>query len=433
MTLAAALRLRWDTDSESQVTLPFERYITIVNLRRIEIACLLALVSDLVQMAIGNGTPANYVRLPLTIVCAVASRRIENWRSVRAQKLVVVGFMLAALMAAVWGVTQSSGDGRLGSGYAFSLLSLALLFVLPPRVFGAIVATGLLAYCSLVLVMPLSDAAKISGIYYATIISLVSLIAMWLIYSSRRGDHEQRRVIRAQNALLTEQNEERDQLMAITAHDLRSPLYGLRNLLDLAARQPGAAVQVTAMRDATAALDDMIALVSRLLDAHSAEHEPLQTRVTEDIRLHVLAAARRISPGGETISVELPDRRLIVAFDGGALSHVLDNLLANAVRFSPPGLPVRLRCHADSDAAIIEIEDEGPGFDAAGRAAMFSKFHHRGGAAREAKVGTGMGLYIAARFAERMNATLIFEPADPTGARFILRMPLESMATAPSG
>jgi signal transduction histidine kinase len=146
--------------------------------------------------------------------------------------------------------------------------------------------------------------------------------------------------------------------------------------------------------------------------------------VREDLRVHLLAAARRIAPAGEAagvrVAVDLPDRPLVATFDGHALGRILDNLLSNAVRFSPPDRPVHMRCTTRDGVAIVEVEDAGPGFDAAGRAAMFSKFHHRAGVSGGAKAGTGMGLFIAARFATRMGARLVFEPVEPTGARFRL-------------
>jgi signal transduction histidine kinase len=239
-------------------------------------------------------------------------------------------------------------------------------------------------------------------------------------------------LIRRQNAQLVEQNLELDQLMAITAHDLRSPLYGLRNLLDLSAKRGKAdgAVPGGTIREAIFSLDSMIALVTRLLDAHSAEHAPLTTVTGEDVRMQLMAAARRIAPtveaAGVRIDADLSDAPIMAAFDRGALAQILDNLLSNAVRFSPAGGGVKLSCRAQAGRCLIAVEDEGPGFDAAGEAAMFRKFARAPAVAEaDGKAGSGMGLFIAATLAERMRASLAFRPAVPTGAIFILSLPID--------
>jgi signal transduction histidine kinase len=422
------LRDRWDLDADTQVSLPFDRAIAVVNLRRIEIACLLELFNIAIEIGHGLHQPAVVLAFPAAIAFSLLSRWAVRWPSLRLQQAAVIVFVTVALGDVIWGVVQVSHGDHVSSGYLLNLLCITMLFVLPPRPFALIVVGAGLVYGAAVMRLPLSNGAKVTEILNALVVSGISQVAGWLIYSARRSDHNQKRLIRAQNAKLSQQNHERDQLMAITAHDLRSPLYGLRNLLDLASRRgtDDSALQTGAMRDAVFSLDGMIGLVSRLLDAHSAEHEPLAARVRADIRGHLLAAARRVAPAsaakGVTVTVDLPDRPVVATFDANALSRILDNLLSNAVRFSVSGTPVQMRCVIRDAAAVIEIEDAGPGFDAAGRAAMFSKFHPRAGASAGAKAGTGMGLFIASSFAERMGAELSFRPAEPTGACFSLRI-----------
>jgi signal transduction histidine kinase len=424
VTLRATLRRRWDIDADTQASLPFDRVVALVNLRRIEIACLLAIANDLIEIALGFHVSALVLAIPAAIIYAGLSRVILRVRSLRAQQATVILFVGLGLLDAVWAVSQISRNDHVSGGYLLHLLSITMLFVLRPRTLAILILASVGVYAITLLATPISAGATTIAIVNAGIVSAIALVAGWLIHSARRSDHEQKRIIRAQNALLTEQQHDREQLMAITAHDLRSPLYGLRNLLRLASRRSAAdgAVQIDAMRDAIFSLDGMIALVTRLLDAHSAEHAPLVAPVTEDIRVHLLAAARRNAPAGAdtAIAVDLPDRPLIATFDAGALGHILDNLLTNAVRHNPPGYPVHLRGMVGGAAPVVEIEDAGPGFDAAGRAAMFSKFHPREDGRSSGKTGSGMGLFIAASFAERMGARLAYRAAEPHGACFSL-------------
>ena len=428
MRLPAALIARWDLDADTRAALPFDRALALVNLRRVEIACLLAILSNIGDILVGHGVAAVLVRIPLAAFCWIASRRILHWRSLRAQEVAVVAFVVVGLGIALVGSLQLGQQGRAYTGYLINLLAITMLFVIPPRTLALIVGTLCILYWQIVLALPIPASAQTRAIVTCGLVSVISMIGGLLIHAARRADHDQRRIIREQNLRLTQHVHDMDQLMAITAHDLRSPLYGIRNLLALATSRapPETGWPVEPVREAISGLDAMIALVSRLLDAHSAEYAPLASMRSEDVRPHLAEAVRRVGPAFETsevaVDLALPDRPLIALFDAHGLSHILDNLLANAVRFSPGGATVFVRCSACDDAVVIEIEDRGPGFDALGRAAMFTKFHQRQGGAT-AKAGSGMGLFIAAIVAKRMNGELGYRAAEPTGAHFSLELP----------
>ena len=425
-----ALRRRWDIDPDTAASLPFDRAIALVNVRRIEVACLLEFGNDLLEIALGVRVPGIVAGIPAAIIVALLSRRAQRW-SLRAQQAAVIAVFIIGLLDSIWGSAETSLlAGVLISSFTLQLLSITMLFVLAPRTLATIIVGMLLVYGAVVFALPIDHHDKVAGVVNATIVSVISLVAGWLIHTSRRSDFDQKRLIRRQNAQLVEQNIELDQLMAITAHDLRSPLYGLRNLLDLAAKRGKAegAVPGGTIREAIFSLDSMIALVTRLLDAHSAGHMPLSTVTGDDVRMHLMAAARRIAPTAEAATVrvepDLSDAPIMAAFDRGALAQILDNLLSNAVRFSPAGGGVRLSCRAQAGRCLIAVEDEGPGFDAAGEAAMFRKFA-RAPDSVDGKAGSGMGLFIAATLAERMGASLAFRPAVPTGAIFTLSLPID--------
>jgi signal transduction histidine kinase len=304
-----------------------------------------------------------------------------------------------------------------------------MLLITPPATMAAIVTSLFAVYCLIVVLLPLPHAAKTGALAITAIVAVIVQIASWLIYNARRSDHDQRRLIRAQYKLLARQNHELDELMAITAHDLRSPLHGLRNVLDFAARRAEGgdpAILLRAVREGTHSIDAMLTLVTRLLDANEAGHAPLVAVMRDDMRTHVLAAARRVAPqavhAGIRLDLDLPNRAMWVNIDGGALGQILDNLLANGIRHSPAGEALRLACSLVGSNVLVTIEDRGPGIDPARRAALFTKFNR--GDPRASARGAGMGLFIAATLAGRSNAGLVFRPAEPHGALFELSVPI---------
>jgi signal transduction histidine kinase len=216
--------------------------------------------------------------------------------------------------------------------------------------------------------------------------------------------------------------------MAIAAHDLRSPLYGLRNLLDLAERRADAdpSLPRRVLRDAIESLDAMQALVTGLLDAHAAEHAPLGAPVHEDLYSAVQAAATRAKPLSLSKSVTIEHQFSKVAaytvVDGSPLARILDNLLVNAIQHSSAGCKVSIAVWNRGGDTLIAIRDQGPGIAPERHPFLFRKFD-RTGAAVDVKGGSGMGLFIAATFAARLGATLRYRAGEPLGAIFELSIP----------
>lgn len=425
---------RWDVTPREQAEMTFGQVLTTVNLRRVEIACLLGLFTRIVEFAGGLRSAMIMGHIAIALGFLLLSMLVRCSGPAWLARGFVAIFLIATLLMSQFAVAAMGMHGRLTSGYLLMLLSLTLLFVVPPRLVAAGLAALFASYCMIVLDVAAERAEQIVAIENAAIVSGIAVIAAALIHAGRRRDHEQKREIRLQNEQLVERNAELDMLMAITAHDVRSPLFGLRNLFDLtirrAARQPDLPLEV--LRQAVPSLDAMLALATRLLDAHAAEHRPPARLAEEDLRISILASASRIGPLAQaaevTIALDLPERPLVTPLDAGALAQILDNLVGNAVRYSPAGGTVTIAAARVADCATIPVRDQGPGIEPARRYMLFRKFHRGGG---EAGSGSGMGLFIVATLAERMAATVRCDPDDGTGAAFVVTLAahLDGMST----
>ncbi|KQQ25104.1 hypothetical protein ASF53_22910 [Methylobacterium sp. Leaf123] len=419
---------RWDVSPAEQAGMTFGEVLALVNIRRVEIACMLGLFTKSIEFATGLRTLLNVVEMVLALAFLLASQVLRRRGGPWLRCGFVAIFLVLALVDTQWGIAAMGAKGRLTSGYPMMLLSLTLLFVLPPVAFALTLVPLLLTYCWIVLATATFPAEQVIAIVNAAIVSVIAVVAAALIHSGRRSDYEQKRTIRLQNDRLMERNSELDTLMAITAHDLRSPLYGLRNLFDLAVRRAPREPELplAVLRQAKASIDAMLALATRLLDAHAAEHRPLTRLTHEDVRGHVLAAAGRTKPLAQSadvrIEVDLPDHPLIATLDAGALAQILDNLLSNAVRYSPTGGILTIGALQEGRQVEIRVQDRGPGIDPAGQDLLFKKFHQAAGMRSEGAPSTGMGLFIVATLADRMGATVRFESAAEGGAVFVVTL-----------
>ena len=225
--------------------------------------------------------------------------------------------------------------------------------------------------------------------------------------------------------------EDRDEMLGILTHDLKSHLGGM----DMSAQM---------LRDRTEAMSDpklrlmaenisrsssqMLAFVKEFLANASADHgltiktEPVSlkdaaARVAEQHR----EAAKRKQLVFQTV---LEGEGVLVQADVAALSQVLDNLLSNAIKFSAPGKQVRLTvCPPGVRFVECQIQDEGPGFSDLDKAQMFRRYGRLSARPTGGEPSTGLGLSIVKKLVLAMGGELACESTLGHGATFAFRLP----------
>ncbi|MCB5166756.1 HAMP domain-containing histidine kinase [Streptomyces bambusae] len=213
-------------------------------------------------------------------------------------------------------------------------------------------------------------------------------------------------------------------LVADASHELRTPLTALRTNAELLARADrlteaqrtrAAGALGRQLREVTGLVNDLIEL------ARDEEPQPL----VEDVRVaalvqHAVAAARTHWPA-VPFALEVADGAAGAVVPGvpARLSRLLSNLLDNAAKFSPAGLPVEVGLRCPGGVAEVTVRDHGPGIAAEDLPYVFDRFY-RAGSAR-ALPGSGLGLAMARQIAQAHGAVLVAEPAAGGGALFRVR------------
>lgn len=258
----------------------------------------------------------------------------------------------------------------------------------------------------------------------------------WLaakIHEATSRLRQNKRDLERLNSELFQLNKEKNTFLGIAAHDLKSPLASLalqgemlrdNSMAPEEVSRLGARIQEGAFR--------MSQLVSKLLDIHALEAKKLDvnlapvdlSEVVHDMRQAYLglAQAKAIQ-----IELEVPDEALLAEADFMYLREVLENLVSNAIKFTPPGPPERrlwIRARREGEAAVLEIQDQGPGFTEADKQQAFKSLVRLSARPTAGESSTGMGLSIVKRLVEGMGATiqLISEPGQ--GCTFRLEFPL---------
>ena len=235
---------------------------------------------------------------------------------------------------------------------------------------------------------------------------------------------------RAFNAMagdLAEADRMRRDLVANASHELRTPIGALRatleNLVD-GVEEPDPATLASMLRQ----VERLGSLVVQLLDLSKLESgavplersdvpaRPLLDRVVDEWRGK--AEAR-----GVRLSADVEPRELVLRVDEQRLLQVLGNLVANAIRHSPPGGSVVVRAGAADSRTRIEVVDEGPGIRPDEAERVFERFYRSDPARAVTEGGAGLGLAIARWIVELHGGAIRPEAAEPTGCRMVVELP----------
>jgi signal transduction histidine kinase len=236
------------------------------------------------------------------------------------------------------------------------------------------------------------------------------------------------------NVQLVEADRLKDEFIALVSHDLRTPLTSIMGYVELALDDEGEApldperrryIEVVARSsDRLLRLVDDLLLAARLqsgrfvLSFDEADLEAIAAEALDE--MHARADRKGVSlflGGDGAVRIECDRRRVL---------QLVDNLISNAVKFTPEGGRVEIRVERTLSGAALEILDTGVGIAAGEEERIFERFYRSPGAVSDQVPGTGLGLFIARAIAERHGGSLVARRRDGGGS--ILRLELPTRA-----
>jgi signal transduction histidine kinase/tetratricopeptide (TPR) repeat protein len=268
--------------------------------------------------------------------------------------------------------------------------------------------------------------------WYSVKIAKIPSGVVWTV-SDVSDREEMQREIRDQrdqlckaNERLTSLDKEKSEMLKIAAHDLRSPIGNIRSLTELiAAGEPDAPELLRTIMEVA---DSLLSLIGNLLDIESIERgqidldlkpvliAPVATQLADRFRAEA-------SLKGIEVHLQLPANQLSIQADESAMRRILQNLISNAVKFSPRGSPVAIRVREARDNVRIEIKDKGRGITELDRAKLFCKFARLSARPTAGEASTGLGLSIVKALAEAMNGEVGCDSEPGKGATFWVELP----------
>ena len=220
------------------------------------------------------------------------------------------------------------------------------------------------------------------------------------------------------------------EFIADAAHELRTPLTALQLQAQLLERATNEAERAAATADLKQGLERSIHVVRQLLTLARQEpgaSEPTMARLAlaDLVSQTVAASANAAAARNIDLGVAGSDPAACVTGNAEALRTLLDNLVGNAVRYTPAGGRIDVSCGSGDEHAWLEVSDNGPGIPAAERERVFDRFYRRSG---QEVAGSGLGLAIVRAIADKHRAGI--ELADAPGGGLRVRV---DFPPAPTG
>ena len=285
---------------------------------------------------------------------------------------------------------------------------------------------------------PIDHVAVVRPLHYAIGMMAAIFGVLAALYAGRRSAARERQRHAAQitavlNQKLVALNKDKDRYLGIAAHDLRNPLSSLRGLAELMLDTPLDPEQRTEFLDTIRRTsDEMLHLVNDLLDTAVIESGELTLKRTEqDVTKLVSRRVRHLELHARnkriTLSVEACEGRAFV--DAARFSQVIDNLVSNAIKFSPSGTTVHIAQRFDDGHFGFSVQDQGPGIPAAERALLFRSFQKLSAQPTGGETSTGLGLAIVKKIVDAHGGSIDVADAPGGGTRFTVTVP----AAVPGG
>jgi PAS domain S-box-containing protein len=225
-------------------------------------------------------------------------------------------------------------------------------------------------------------------------------------------------------------NRVKDEFFATVSHELRTPLTSILGyselMADLEELSPqGRRFLQVVTRSAERELrlvDDLLTLVA--IEDSGLSIQPFVLDLEPVVRDSVEAARPRAEEIGIDLGLEIPGFPVQVEVDRDRVGQAIDNLLSNALKFTPPGGRVRVRLRIQGRLAQIEVADSGIGIQEGEAERIFERLYRAGTAVAEQVPGAGLGLTIALAIAEAHNGSLGLVETSERGATFRMELPL---------
>jgi PAS domain S-box-containing protein len=234
-----------------------------------------------------------------------------------------------------------------------------------------------------------------------------------------------------------QQEEQRSTFISVISHELQTPIAIIKGYASTLARTD-AKLDPAALRSRLKAIEEeadrLNKLVGNLLYASRIQANGLQMDIASlDLEYLIRSVVRRLhaKTPGVNIVVSIPPQLPTVVADRDRIEEVLQNLLDNAVKYSPRRAEIVVACYATGEEVIVSVRDSGMGIPVREQQQIFDRFQRVSDSAVQSLPGAGLGLYICRAIVEAHGGRIWMESTLREGSTFSFSLPREEKAQLP--
>jgi signal transduction histidine kinase len=233
------------------------------------------------------------------------------------------------------------------------------------------------------------------------------------------------------SAMLVRDVSMRDTFISVASHELRTPLTSILGYADLLLqRNPPSATRKRWLKNILDNSQRVSAMVDDLLNVSRIQSGKVSIKLERvrlsDVLEETLSLAKESTNKHEFV-VDIESNFPDVFVDRDKFSHVVGNILSNAVKYSPNGGRITLSAHNDQERhrIVVSVADEGIGIGPADKDLLFTTFHRIQRPETQGIRGSGLGLYIAKEWMEAMGGNIWLESELNKGSTFFVAIPMQ--------
>lgn len=243
---------------------------------------------------------------------------------------------------------------------------------------------------------------------------------------------QQQAEIERMNAQLTALNKEKNFFLGMAAHDLRNPIGNILTLATMLREELNANLnedQHTCFDMLRSTGDQMLELLDNLLDISKIESgsvlRDVQNHTLESLLMDCIGCSRKIaSKKNIQLHCSFKEEQFRLNTDKQQFNQVLNNLVSNAIKYSPAGSVVDISAEVDADRITIHVSDQGAGIPLEEHGRVFAPFARTSVETTGGESSTGLGLSIVKRLLESNGGRIWFDSAPGKGSVFSFSLPV---------
>jgi signal transduction histidine kinase len=231
------------------------------------------------------------------------------------------------------------------------------------------------------------------------------------------------------NQKLEDLNHEKDMLMNIVAHDLKSPLnriIGLINITQMEGQLSSSQQEYFRMMKEVA--QSNLDLITDLLDVNAFDVAK-EISSTTSVNLKKLLKDRianfQFAASSKEITIILDSAEITLESNPEYISRIADNLISNAIKFSKRRTTIQVTALPENQSMILKVKDQGPGFSKLDREMIFQRFKKLSARPTAGESSNGLGLAIVKTLVDRLHGAIELNTEEEKGSEFIIRIPVK--------